>query len=112
MCDCPALSEPPPFNLPPPPDPSLVWHLLTDQPFQQVKIIAFTSENYTHFFCSFSFLLRIGKFDERLKWTICREVRNEFLLLEKLKGGVFQLADSRGNSLCEALLQCADANEL
>ena len=33
---CGCLSSPPEFDVPPPPDASLVWHLLSDEPFEKV----------------------------------------------------------------------------
>lgn len=34
---CGCLLEPPTFDLPPPPDPSLIWHLISEGPFEPVE---------------------------------------------------------------------------
>lgn len=34
-CDC--ITEPPLFDLPPPPDPSLIWHLISDEKFEPAE---------------------------------------------------------------------------
>ncbi|CAD6193225.1 unnamed protein product [Caenorhabditis auriculariae] len=36
-CGCNSMEPPPPFELPPPPDPSLIWHLVSEEPFQQAE---------------------------------------------------------------------------
>ncbi|KAI1723925.1 hypothetical protein DdX_04106 [Ditylenchus destructor] len=41
MGDCKCLPPPPVFDLPPPPDPSLIWHLISDEPlesFEKVRL--------------------------------------------------------------------------
>ncbi|EPB71283.1 hypothetical protein ANCCEY_09616 [Ancylostoma ceylanicum] len=34
MAACECLAEPPVFHLPPPPDLSLIWHLISDEPYE------------------------------------------------------------------------------
>lgn len=44
---CTCIPPPPVFDIPAPPDPSLVWHLLSDEPVEHLKQVIFVYKQAT-----------------------------------------------------------------
>uniref|UniRef100_A0A914E519 Uncharacterized protein n=1 Tax=Acrobeloides nanus TaxID=290746 RepID=A0A914E519_9BILA len=60
VCDC--IPPPPIFDLPPPPDPSLIWDLISDEPLESLQKVRLKSCEFNPFFNILGSSVEFGNF--------------------------------------------------